>query len=70
MHQFDTISLDVNELPTHILVQFQKTASQKLTNMEEIIGNHLVKLQEQEALTKEEIEHPKKAQEVEIMAKC
>ena len=61
MQHFHTISLDVNELPTHTLVQLQSITIQELVDREEIIGDHLLKLQEQEALTKEEIEHLKKA---------
>ena len=36
---------------------------------EEIIGDHLMKQQEQEALEKEEIERMKKEQDIEIMVK-
>ena len=63
------ITLDVNELPTHILIRLQNTVNQELTDRDEIISDHLVKSQEQEVLSKEEIERLKKVQEVEIMEK-
>lgn len=53
MQNFHTISFNVNKFPTHTLVQLQNIVSQELANREAIIGDHLVKLQEQDALAKE-----------------
>ena len=66
-HQFHTITLNFNELPTHIMVQLQNTMIQELADREEIIGDHLMKLQEEEEMMKKKIERLKKAQDLEIM---
>ena len=63
------IILDVNELPMHTLVWFQNLACHELVDEEQIIGDHLLNSQEQEELTKKDIEHLKKEQDVLIVEK-
>ena len=61
--QFKTIMLDVNEILTHTLVWTQKLEAQELVDQEQIVGNHLLKLQEQEEAAKKQIQNLKKEQD-------
>ena len=68
LQQFETIALDVNELSTHTSMQLQSLVSQDLVNREHIIGDHLLKLQENEVET-QNIEELNKEKDMLIVEK-
>ena len=68
MQQFDTISFDVIQFPTHVLACLQNTGSQELAYREAIVCDHLVKSHDQVVVVHEEIKQMKPAQEAELMS--
>ena len=69
LHQVKTIVMDVKELLTHTLVRLQKLDAQELVDRENIIDNHLLKSQKNEAATKKVIEYLKKEKDMFTMEK-
>ena len=60
LQQFQDLSLDINELWTQKLVQFQRVAIQELVDREQVIGDHLLRLKGKEVEARKDIEDLKK----------